>query len=172
MTVETYEQLFREYNTKLVRLLAHGQRGSCLMLAEDAASFAWMTLWTRREADDVDLETVRGWLFTTAKHKLWRMLDKREVNAEPGTLFAVLTAPEHDPLDRLEAHEQLGHLADLKYAQQRALVLQAQGYSYHEIGAMFGHPTPVGVVNNTWANRHIREGRDALRKAIQQGAAA
>ena len=58
-----------------------------------------------------------------------------------------------------DAREALAALAQLKPAQRTVIALKVAGYKYKEIQELCGGKT------YTWVNRHITEGRAALRAA-------
>jgi DNA-directed RNA polymerase specialized sigma24 family protein len=54
-----------------------------------------------------------------------------------------------------QARERLRSIAVLGTNRRTALTLRAAGYSYREIEQLLG-------ITNTWVNRHVTEGRQAL----------
>jgi RNA polymerase sigma-70 factor (ECF subfamily) len=142
------EQQFAESFDRLARRLAR-RFGCSLDDAEDAMQTAFIRLIEHRPEGNIG-----GWLFTVAKHELFARL--RELRRErPEAEAQNLTAA--DLHDHVEAADFLARLGKLKPQQQRCLALQAFGYSYEEIGEQTGQ-------SFTWVNRHLTEGRRALRK--------
>lgn len=97
---------------------------------------------------------VGGWLFTVAKHELFiRLRELKREQPEAGAENAATV----DVDERMHAAHVLSLLGELKPQQRRCLALQALGYSYEEIGEQTGETF-------TWVNRHLTEGRRALRE--------
>jgi RNA polymerase sigma factor (sigma-70 family) len=144
------EQQFAESFDYLARRLAR-RFGCSLDDAEDAVQVAFMRLIEYRPEGNVG-----GWLFTVAKHELFRRLrdlkrEQPEADAQNETT---------SDLDRLEATQVLALLGELKPQQQRCLTLQALGFSYDEIRDLTGQ-------TYAWVNRHLTEGRRALRELAE-----
>jgi RNA polymerase sigma factor (sigma-70 family) len=107
---------------------------------------AWMQVVTRREA-------------LAVRRSRERLLGREpEDHAERLDRIA---SDRPDPLERLERREQVADairlLLELKPQERRALVLQAQGYSYAEIRELCGW-------TYTKVNRSLAEGRARLRQ--------
>jgi RNA polymerase sigma factor (sigma-70 family) len=113
--------------------------------AERRRLVAWMTVVTRHEA-------------LAVRRARERALDLRD--SEPDRLLDLLPSESPDPAEayerRAEADAAWRALASLKRDQRRAIVLQAQGYSYAEICELCGW-------TYTKVNRCLAEGREALR---------
>jgi len=110
-----------------------------------AALLRWMCVVTRREALAVRRARERLLSGGGDDGALERLHSER-----PGT---------PDRIERREpALERLAALAELKPDQRRAIVLQARGYSYAEIGTLTGW-------THTKVNRCLAEGRAGLRRA-------
>lgn len=141
------EQQFAESFDRLASQLARRFRCS-LDDAEDAMQIAFMRLVERQPEGNI-----AGWLFTVAKHELFirlRELRREQPEAEAENLATV------DLREHLDIADLVALLGALKPQQRRCLVLQAFGYSYAEIGEETGQ-------SFTWVNRHLTEGRRALR---------
>ena len=113
---------------------------------------AWMTVVTRREA--LAVRRARERLLSAAVHTPeWGP-------AEPLDLLASETP---DPAERVQRAERVAEafaaLAELKPAERTAIWLQAEGYSYAEIGALRGW-------TYTKVNRCLAEGRARLRSRL------
>ena len=135
-------------------------------LIEDACQFAWLTLCRHQP----ERRNVVGWLVVVARHEAFR-LARDYVRTRPASCVVnvdehgrvsefdpdQVEASERDVLAGLEARETFEALADLKPAQRTTLALKAAGFSYKEIQRLCGDKT------YTWVNRHITEGRAALR---------
>jgi RNA polymerase sigma factor (sigma-70 family) len=163
--------LFLEHQRFLLRVTERRFGGS-QEPAEDACSFAWLQLLRCQP----DREAVVGWLRVVARNEGLRLLriSRREpfledkphswrdsASGEPLDWQELLPAPEDTEL-AVEARELLRALAGLRWHQRTVLTLQLAGYSYKEIAQRLGR-------TYTWVNRHVTEGRQALRQA---GAAA
>lgn len=136
-------------------------------LIEDACQLAWLQLLLYQPEPR---ENVLAWLTVVARHEAYRLArdSKRSLPASSVTVtdeegntteldpdFA--PGPDRDPLLGHDAREALAALAELKPAQRTALALKVAGYKYKEIQELCGGKT------YTWVNRHITEGRAALR---------
>jgi RNA polymerase sigma factor (sigma-70 family) len=143
----------------------------CAADADDAVQRA-LEIMLRRVAR-IDPATGLSWLRTVVKHEAMAVrsarlrlvgsaeadLDAREATQLPG--------PEERAAARERAHRSLAALATLKPAESRALVLQAAGRSYAEIGTETGW-------TQTKVNRALTEGRAAFHArldALDAGAA-
>jgi DNA-directed RNA polymerase specialized sigma24 family protein len=125
-------------------------------MAEDAVAFAWMKLVRNQPQHD----NIVGWLYTVAKHEAFALI-RTAARYQP--------AEEVEPDERapaparvLDARRTLALLDRLKPQQCLVLRLRMAGLSYREICQCTGH-------THTWVNRHITEGRRALRDLIDQG---
>lgn len=149
--------LYREHNRKLVAVLCSRFRLD-RNDAVDVAQFAWLKFLEHQPARS----NVFGWLYTTAKHEVYRR-SRRGRREE-----IVEDSPEvtHDPdladeMDRREVTRVLrSAMCDaLTHNQYAALTLWAQGYPYKEIAERLDK-------TYTWTNRHISEGLAALRRTL------
>jgi RNA polymerase sigma factor (sigma-70 family) len=147
------EELFRRHHERLVGLLQSRLRVP-RELAEDACSVAWIQLLRKQPRGD----QIVGWLYTVAKHEAFVLMRRarREALCEE---LAWLTAAELHEI--VAARDTLRLLAHLKPQQRHVLQLQAEGHSYKAICQLTGR-------SYTWVNRHITEGRRALRQLIDQ----
>lgn len=123
------------------------------VVIEDACGSTWLIAWTKRY--EVRDGNPMGWLVTVAFHEALALLRNRRFERQSD-------GPEPEdvrthPSLITEAHETLGLLAGLTPNQRLALSLQLAGYSYEELAELTGK-------TYTWANRHISEGRAALRE--------
>jgi RNA polymerase sigma factor (sigma-70 family) len=148
------DQLFRAHNQKLVSMLQR-RLGISREVAEDAVGLAWLQFLRTQPAGD----RLVGWLYTVAKHEAFALLGRarREVPVESTTLIA--TVREFD--DSIDARDALRVIADLKPQQRLVLWLRAEGHSYNSICTLTGR-------TYTWVNRHICEGRRALRRLVTE----
>jgi RNA polymerase sigma factor (sigma-70 family) len=149
--------LYCEHNRKLVGVLCKRFRLD-RNDAVDVAQFAWLKFLEKQPARS----NVFGWLYTTAKHEVYRRSRRgqREEIVEDSPELAY--EPElADELDRSEVTRLLrSAMRDVLTDNQRAaLTLWAQGYRYKEIAERLGK-------TYTWTNRHISEGLCALRRAL------
>ena len=139
-------------------------------LIEDACQLAWLQL-IRYQPEP--RENVLAWLTVVARREAYRLLlDYRRATPasdvvsvdEEGRREALdideLRAAERDPLGPMQMRELLAAMAALRPAQRRALALKVAGFSYKEIQLLCGGKT------YTWVNRHITEGRAALRERV------
>jgi RNA polymerase sigma factor (sigma-70 family) len=158
--------LFLEHQRFLLRVTARRFGGS-QELAEDACAFAWLQLLRCQP----DREAVVGWLRVVARNEGYRLLriSRREpfledkpyprcdgASGEPLDWQELLPAREDTEL-AVEARQLLRCLAGLRWHQRTVLTLQLAGYSYKEIAQRLGR-------TYTWVNRHLTEGRAALRR--------
>lgn len=145
------ERLFREHH---IRLVAQLRRHLDVPndLAEDACARAWEQLLRYEPAG----EEVIGWLYTVAKHEAFTMIARR--NRET-PLEELAQRPAGDLEAVVEARRTLHLLGELNPRQRQVLRLRAQGHSYASICQATGH-------TYTWVNRHMTEGRRALRRRM------
>jgi RNA polymerase sigma factor (sigma-70 family) len=130
-------------------------------VAEDCAAFAFLQLCRHQPGR----ERIAAWLRAVARHEAlaWHRARKRLRPASEGRDPGPTPAVER-VLARLdvelahEARELLRSIAALGTHRRTALTLRAAGYSYREIQELLG-------VTHTWVDRHITEGRQALRRA-------
>jgi len=143
-------ELFRREHEALVRRL-QSRLGVSRELAEDACALAWLQLIRVRPRRD----RIGGWLYTVAKHEAFALIarSRREVAVED--LCASASAIELDGV--VDARDVLRLIDELKPQQRLVLLLRAQGHTYRSICDITGR-------TYTWVNRHISEGRRALRE--------
>ena len=138
-------------------------------LIEDACQLAWMQLLLYQPEPR---ENALAWLTVVARNEAYRLARdyQRALPASSVTTTDdegrttefdpdLAPGPERDPLLGHDAQEALAALAELKPSQRAALALKVAGYKYKEIQELCGGKT------YTWVNRHITEGRAALRAA-------
>ena len=95
-----------------------------------------------------------------AEREAWRLSALEHDVATPDALALLDHRPaDEDPVEQVALREVLRALAALPPRQRRALELQAQGYSYREIGEATG---------DAWRtiDRLLRRGRRALRELL------
>ena len=153
--------LYREHNRRLVGVLCQRFRLD-RNDAVDVAQFAWLKFLERQPARS----NVFGWLYTTAKHEVYRR--SRRARREEIVEHCPEAAYEPDLAEELDRSEVTRLLRTamrdvLTDNQRAALTLWAQGYRYKEIAERLGK-------TYTWANRHISKGLYALRRALRQPA--
>jgi RNA polymerase sigma factor (sigma-70 family) len=160
-------ELFRLHFERLVRQVQR-DAGVPEAVAEDCAGFAFLQLCRRQPERGPQLT---GWLRIVARHEAftWHRRARRFPSLEEGPTTSNgkidgdrLPSPELvvAPVDVelvVEAREALRALAALKQRQRETLALKVAGYSYREIQALRG-------VTYTNVNRHVNEGRAAVRK--------
>ena len=163
-------ELFRLHYTRLVRRVQRGD-GVPEAVAEDCASFAFLQLCRRQPHR---CEQTPGWLRIVARHEAYAWhrhmhrfpsLDEgpRRTKGEGGEPLSPAERI-RSPVDvdlAVEAREALRSLAGLGERRRAALTLKVAGYSYREIQEMLG-------VTYTWINRHLTEGRAALRRQARE----
>ena len=138
-------------------------------LIEDACQVAWTQLLIYQPEPR---ENVLAWLTVVARNEAYRLARdyKRVLPASSITTTDeegnrtefdpdLAPGPDRDPLLGHDAREALAALAELKPAQRTTIALKVAGYKYKEIQELAGGKT------YTWVNRHITEGRAALRAA-------
>jgi RNA polymerase sigma factor (sigma-70 family) len=145
-------ELFRRHQHELV-LMVQGRLSVPRELAEDACSLAWLQLLRRPPTH----ENVVGWLYLVAKREALALLYRysREEEPEAGDEPMIET----DGLDAVVAKQEARLIARLKPQQRLVLLLRGEGYSYSQIQTATGK-------SYTWVNRHLSEGRAALRRLI------
>lgn len=145
--------LFTQHSDRLYRTIV-GKFGDHY-LAEEACQFAWIQLL---RVPPADTGYIFAWLTTVATNEALRII-RTTTDRETAAEFA----PE--PTDALgldgemEKRDIADALAQLKPQQQVALRLWSQGYTYEEIMETTGK-------TRTWVNRHIVEGKAALRRIL------
>ena len=147
------DALFRRHHDRLVRSL-QGRLGVSRELAEDAVAFAWMQL-VRKPPDYGD---PIAWVYVVAKHEAFALIRAARRSELIQRIDSDATAP--PPARVVEGRRALALLDRLKPQQRIVLRLRIAGFSYHEISQRTGH-------TRTWVNRHITEGRRALRQLIE-----
>jgi RNA polymerase sigma factor (sigma-70 family) len=163
--------LYGVYAARLVALVTARIRAA--PSSKDACAMAWETLLTRTHVQ-VERDSARGWLIRVATREALRLArdQKRQRPAifddeyddrapQPGSLAPPIDLSADTAelaTERLANDQRRADLAQLKPAQQRALVLHAAGYTYDEIAT-------VTASSRTAVNRRITEGRAALRTA-------
>ena len=154
------DRAFRGLAGELERMMTRRFPRHPAASVEDACAQAWMIAWRYRER--IDPRNLIGWLFVVARHELYAITQRRAgevlhdaVDHHGGE------ASYADPELALEAQEALRGLAALRPHQRRALALQVAGFSYAEI-------RELEQVTQTWVNRHVSEGRCAVR-AVREG---
>ncbi|HEX8745191.1 MAG TPA: sigma factor-like helix-turn-helix DNA-binding protein [Thermoleophilaceae bacterium] len=147
-------ELFRAEHLRLVGLV-QGRLGVSREVAEDACSLAWLQLVRRPPRG----ENVVGWLYAVAKYETFAILRRYRREGEAGTPPEQLLEANH--LEAFVAKQELALLARLKPQQRLVLWLRGQGYSYDQIQHATGK-------SYTWVNRHLSEGRAALRELVAE----
>lgn len=158
---ERLSVLFTEYDGPLQAWLR--RRGISADVAQDAAAETWAIL-ARVVPGRLDpaRDSALAYLRVVAWHEALRTLD----DSDAGGQLADRHADVHRQAeDRLELGEILDAVAHLSRGQQTALIGRMIGLSYDEIGTTAGHPSTSSV--NTWANRHVTEGRKRLRNRLE-----
>jgi RNA polymerase sigma factor (sigma-70 family) len=151
------ERLFRSHSDQLIVVVQARFSRVPRWTVEEACAEAWLIAWRYRDA--VDDANAFGWLYVVARNVLLELV-RRHASQQPLDELpeAVACATSNDPELVVEAREALRALAALRPNQRRALALQIAGFSYEEIRA-------IEAVTLTWVNRHVTEGRRAVRLA-------
>ena len=147
--------LFECQAERLLRLIERRLRVS-RDIAEEACAFAWLQfvrLQPKREQ-------VVGWLYTVAKHEAFALLRRRSGETPADELPP--TGTSGDLIDLVEARDTLRLIGRLKPQQRLVLRLRIEGHSYTAICELTGQ-------SYTWVNRHLTEGRRALRGLRDRG---
>ena len=159
--------LFLEHQRFLVRVTTRALGGS-QELAEDACAFAWLALVEHQPERHATI----AWLRVVARHEGLRLLSRQRrepfledrphkrrdsASGEPLHWSELLPAPVDTDL-AVEARQLMQALSELRWHQRTVLTLQLAGYRYKEIAERLGK-------TYTWVNRHVTEGRRALRRA-------
>jgi RNA polymerase sigma factor (sigma-70 family) len=142
----------------------------CADDAEDAYQRAVEILLTR--SPPADPRHLAAWMQVVTRREALAVRRSRERLLGPGPdddgdPFERIACERPDPHERLERRERVAGairlLFELKPQERRAVVLQAQGYSYAEICQLCGW-------TYTKVNRCLSEGRQRLREAAAAGA--
>lgn len=149
MSGRELDGLFERFGPTLVgrlsRLCPWGE------LAEDAAAESWRILCER----GCPHSEVEAWLTLVARRELFRLAARRRREVAAAAELGVA-----DPVAvQVAAREALRAVAGLRPRQRHALSRQVAGLTYREIAA-------ESAVTWTHVNRHITEGRAALREAV------
>jgi RNA polymerase sigma factor (sigma-70 family) len=148
------DALFRLHHQRLVAVV-QGRLGVSRELAEDAVAFAWVQLIRTRPEHD----SIGGWLYTVAKHEAFALIRAANREQPAEEIESARTAP--PPADILGPRKRLALVDRLKPQQRTVLHLRMAGLSYQEICQHTGQ-------TYTWVNRHLTEGRQALRRLIEE----
>lgn len=150
------ERLFHEHHRRLLSCVRRRFPTVPNAVIEDACAQTWLIAW--RERRRVEPQNVFGWLLVVASNEVCALLKKRRREADIDSLdLTHVLASDSDPEASLEFREALRALAALNDNQRVALALRAAGYSYSEIQELLG-------CTYTWVNRHVTEGKRALRR--------
>jgi RNA polymerase sigma factor (sigma-70 family) len=147
------EALFRQHHQRLVTTLQR-RLGVSRELAEDAVAFAWMQL-VRKSPDHGD---PIAWVYVVAKHEAFALIRAARRSELIEEIDSNATAP--PPARVVEGRWALALLGRLKPQQRTVLRLRVAGLTYGEICQLTGR-------TYTWVNRHVVEGRRALRRLIE-----
>ena len=152
------EDLFRRHHHHVYRVIRH-RIGNCPdALIEDACAIAWMQLCRTQPSR----QNVVGWLVTVARYAALHLLKESAPTDDLEHAERVVGGSVDDDAELArETRALLEALARLKPAQRQTLALKAAGFKYQEIQELCGGKT------YTWVNRHITEGRAALRAQAQ-----
>lgn len=153
MRTLTLDECYRENAENVRRIVASRITGDS-DLADDACAFAWMQAaryWP------ITPNPV-GWVVMVARRWAWAEAAKRR-GADAELLDDVDADPLADPQRQAEAREALRAIGRLSDGQREALSGRMAGLSYAEIAAGAGQAY-------SWANRHVTEGRAALRAEL------
>jgi DNA-directed RNA polymerase specialized sigma24 family protein len=150
--------LYNDQAARLVTVVGRIVRNVPQATIEDACSFAWMQLVRHDNVDPTDPSTF-SWLTKVAFREA---IYQARLSSERAPL-----AVTDDPIDaaaltdvfgEVEARETLALLDQLHPMQRQAIFAKSiLGLSYDEAYEALG-------VTRTWLNRHLTEGRKALRK--------
>lgn len=164
MNPATIERLYREHHEPVLRSLSRS-----LPDPEDALQAAWLTLAAKPDSY-LQPDTIRGWLAVVARRHQLEQLERATATDTGELPYDLGHEPDHAAM--IDTGDEWARLREaleqLKPSQRYAITALALGLSYHEIGAGAGHPTTPGRTVNTWANRHVTEGRRALREALER----
>jgi RNA polymerase sigma factor (sigma-70 family) len=161
-------ELFRLHFRRLVRQVQR-DAGVPDAVAEDCAAFAFLQLCRNQPERG---PATGAWLRVVARHEAFawlrqrrrlRVLEEEDGWGRPTPAVERIPARLDVELEH-EARELLRAIAALGTNRRTALALRAAGYSYREIQALLG-------VTYSWVNRHVTEGRQALRRADVAAAA-
>jgi DNA-directed RNA polymerase specialized sigma24 family protein len=150
--------LFAAHHARLHRQLV-SRLGGEHDIAEEACTLAWVQL-LRLQPQRSD--TLGGWLYVTAKHEAYRILQQRAREDGGGVAVGGESAPRApDPFEALTHRDRLALMGHLSAPQRLTVSLRAAGYSYKEISAATGR-------TYTWVNRHLTEGTAKLQQLATQ----
>ncbi|MFL5871729.1 MAG: RNA polymerase sigma factor [Solirubrobacterales bacterium] len=135
----------------------------CADDADDALQRALEILLTKAPTDEQ--RRLIAWMTVVTRHEALAVRRSREralgpADVEPDGMFELMPSEGPDPAESAERRDELvaarRTLGALKSDHRRAIVLQAQGYSYAEIAELCGW-------TYTKVNRSLAEGRARLR---------
>lgn len=169
MTNEEVEALYAKLARPLVRMIQR-RTGAPPEIVEDACAFAWAQLVAVPPADPD--ARIGAWLYVVASRECWRLLGKQDSTPYDDAADDDERGPEVERVPSPEDVEARGiaavesdrirrALATLKPAQRLVLLMRARGYSYDQIAESTGK-------TYTWVNRHLAEGKAALKKALRE----
>lgn len=131
MTTKQYNLIVEEYNVRVFRFLAKnmGDRELCKDLLQET----FMKLWEHK--DNIQLESVKSWLFTTAYHAMLKQISaKNKVVLQDATEMQIAMG-NNEAYESKQLVEQ--YLPLLTQIQRSILVLRdLEGYNYKEIGEL------------------------------------
>jgi DNA-directed RNA polymerase specialized sigma24 family protein len=144
------EDVYREWNRELLRGLRRRFSTTPFETLEDAASHAWVQFVRNQPPDEYAL----AWLKLVARHEVFHLVKRAELTYDE----LPRDAGGYTLDEQLEARELLDRVRRLKPTQRTALTCKLLGLSYEQTQQATGR-------TYTWVNRHVTEGRAALREA-------
>jgi DNA-directed RNA polymerase specialized sigma24 family protein len=151
--------LFRAYNTDLMRDVARVVHTSTAQTIEDACSFAWAQFLEHQPDRELNW---RGWLFRTAQRQAWLLEGERQETPlrVTETSYVPHTFEAASPIDdfqlRDDVEEALSIVRELPPRLKHIAMLRALGFKYDEIGALTGdspsrtHRLVVNATERVW----------------------
>jgi RNA polymerase sigma factor (sigma-70 family) len=147
-------EIYRLHHERLLGIL-QASLSIPLHVAEDACGHAWVQLVRYRPRR----ATVFSWLYTVASRAAFDLLGRSSRELPGADVSGVESAFDIEQL--IDDRDALRRLAELRPIQRRVIELRAQGYSYTAIEETLG-------LSSRQVRRHATEGRQALRRLIEQ----
>lgn len=155
--------LYEQHNEGMRRVL---RRRFSPEIVDEALSRTWLIAC--EHADQLaPMVNQAGWLRTVAKHEALAIIkhESRTVSeGERRIAMPNVTTKEDSVVTAVHLREVLTHLQALAPNQRCAIAAKAVGVSHGEVNDLRGTSSASGA--STWLNRHVSEGRKALREAV------
>jgi RNA polymerase sigma factor (sigma-70 family) len=154
MTVREYNKSVDEFADPLYRFIRGNIRNE--ERADDIVQDSYERLW--RNVTQVDYQSVKSWLFSTAYHIMIDIIrkEKRMINLEPDHEVQMIHNHQYSDLNEI-LHKAIDNLPE--HQKVSVMLRDYEGYSYKEIGEIMG-------LNESLVKTNIYRGRIALKNYI------